>query len=129
MFGIRTKTVTILLAHLLLSECEEIGGLLHHESHLVSHLIPDFYLFSIGHLHRVRLDILLNKVVGHLLGDLHKNRFGESYWIRLQSPERSELNNIPISIFILSAREKRSDVAIKSLHLTKVSIADSYNDN
>ena len=75
-------THTNLLAHLLLSELEEISRLFHHKRHLVSHLISDSDLFSVGHFHRVWSDSLLDEVVGHLLRNLSKDGFGEFNGVR-----------------------------------------------
>ena len=103
--GIQVHLHTSLLAHLLLSKFEEIGGLFHHESHLVPHLISDFDLLSISHLHGVWLDSLLNEVICHLLGNLSKNCFGESYRIRFQISEGYKLDDIPVSVFIEGVRK------------------------
>ena len=95
---------------------------------LVLHLIHDFHLFSVGQLHRVRLNSLLNEIFGHLLGDLSKDSFGQFDWVRFKLSEWNKLDNVSGLVHSMSVRVQWCIVSIKLLHAREVSITHADND-
>ena len=97
--------------------------------HLIPHSVSNEDGLPILHFHRVRLDPLLDEVVGHLLGHFSQNFSRQPDRVRLQIPEWHKLDDISVPVFPQLIRIERGDISVKLLHLFKICITYANNND